>query len=311
MQYRELGKTGMNVSAISFGASSLGSVFRQVNENDGIRTVHTAVDLGINFIDVSPYYGLTKAETVLGKALQEIPRDSYYLATKVGRYGAEMAEFDFSAARVTASVDESLSRLHVDYVDLIQCHDIEFGDLDQIANETIPALRKLQEAGKVRFVGITALPLKPFQYILDRTPVDTILSYCRYSLNDTALLSLVPLCEAKGTGIINASPLSMGLLTNRGTPDWHPAPDAIKSSCAAAARYCHENGVDIAQLAVQFSVANPALATTLVGTANPENIKKNVNWAEMPIDEELLVDVQTILAPIQNETWPSGRAENN
>ena len=111
MQYRQLGNTGMEVSAISFGASSLGSVFRQINESDGIRTVHTAVDLGINFIDVSPYYGLTRAETVLGKALREIPRDSYYLATKVGRYGAEMAEFDFSAERVTASVDESLNRL--------------------------------------------------------------------------------------------------------------------------------------------------------------------------------------------------------
>ena len=200
---------------------------------------------------------------------------------------------------------------NVDYVDLIQCHDIEFGDLDQVLNETIPALRKLQVAGKVRFVGITALPLKPFQYILDRTAVDTILSYCRYSLNDTALLSLIHLCEEKGTGIINASPLSMGLLTNRGTPDWHPAPDEIKSTCAAAAQYCDENGVDIAQLAVQFSVANPAFATTLVGTANPDNIIKNVNWTEMPIDEELLVDVQTILAPIHNKSWPSGRAENN
>jgi aryl-alcohol dehydrogenase-like predicted oxidoreductase len=311
MQYRKLGNSGMEVSAISYGASPLGSVFRQINESDGIRTVHTAVDLGINFIDVSPYYGLTKAETVLGQALREIPRDRYYLATKVGRYGSEMAEFDFSAERVTASVDESLSRLDVDYVDIIQCHDIEFGDLDQVLNETIPALRKLQEAGKVRFVGITGLPLKPFRYILDRTAVDTILSYCRYSLNDTALLNLVPLCEEKGTGIINASPLSMGLLTNRGTPDWHPATNDIKSACTSAAQYCDEYGVDIAQLAVQFSVANPAFATTLVGTANPDNIIKNVSWAEMPIDEELLVDVQTILAPIQNKTWPSGRSENN
>jgi aryl-alcohol dehydrogenase-like predicted oxidoreductase len=311
MEYRELGNTGLEVSAISFGASSLGSVFRQINESDGIRTVRMAVDLGINFIDVSPYYGLTKAETVLGKALQQIPRDSYYLATKVGRYGERIDAFDFSAERVTASVDERLARLQVETIDIIQCHDIEFGDLDQVVDETIPALRRLQEAGKVRFVGITALPLNAFRYVLDRIPVDTILSYCRCSLNDSGLLSLVPLCEEKGTGIINASPLSMGLLTNRGTPDWHPAPDDIKNACAEAARFCDDKGVDIAQLAVQFSVAHPAFATTIVGTANPDNIVKNVSWAQTPIDQDLLADVQAILAPIQNKTWPSGRPENN
>ena len=130
MQYRPLGQTGINVSTLSFGASSLGGVFHQVNEEDGICTVHTALDAGINFIDVSPYYGLTVAETVLGKALKTISRDKYYLATKVGRYGEKIEDFDYSAARVTSSVDESLARLNVDYVDIIQCHDIEFVDLE-------------------------------------------------------------------------------------------------------------------------------------------------------------------------------------
>src|SRR4051812_27890784 len=128
MQYRQLGQTDMQVSCLSYGASPLGSVFRSVNEDTGIRTVNTALDRGINFIDVSPYYGLTKAETVLGKALQGVPRERYFLATKVGRYGSTMQDFDFSAARVTRSVDESLARLSVGHVDIIQCHDIEFGD---------------------------------------------------------------------------------------------------------------------------------------------------------------------------------------
>lgn len=309
MEYRPLGKTGLRVSALSLGASSLGSVFRQIDEAEGIRTVHTAVDLGINFIDVSPYYGLTKAETVLGKALKEIPRDRYYLATKVGRYGD--AEFDFSAGRVTASVDESLARLNVDYVDLIQCHDIEFGSLDQVVDETIPALCRLQEQGKVRFVGITGLPLKIFRYVLDRTEVDTILSYCHYSLNDTELEGLIPYLKEKQVGIINASPLSMGLLSNRGAPGWHPASEEVKQACARAAAFCREQGVDIVQLAIQFSVSHPDLSTTLVGTANPENIEKNVKWIELPMDEGLLAEVQAILTPIHNETWPSGRPENN
>jgi aryl-alcohol dehydrogenase-like predicted oxidoreductase len=284
-------------------------VFRSIDEAEGIRTVHTAIDLGINFIDVSPYYGLTKAETVLGKALKGIPRDKYYLATKLGRYGEN--EFDFSPQRITSSVDESLARLGVDYLDLIQCHDIEFVSLDQIVNESIPALRKLQEQGKVRLVGITGLPVNTFRYVLDRTEVDTILSYCHYSLNDTALFDLVPYLRKRGVGIINASPLSMGLLSNRGAPDWHPAPEEIKETCAQAAAFCREQGVDIAQLAIQFSVSDPEFPTTLVGTANPNNIEKNVRWIQEPIDQALLSEVRKILEPIHNRTWPQGLPENN
>jgi L-galactose dehydrogenase len=311
MKYRPLGRTGLQISCLSYGASPLGSVFEKIHEPDGIRTVHTALDLGINFIDVSPFYGLTVAETVLGKALATVRRDRYYLATKVGRYGHEMKDFDFSAARVTRSVDESLERLGVDYVDLIQCHDIEFGSLQQVIDETLPALRKVVAAGKARFVGITGLPLKVFPAVLDKAPVDTILSYCHYSLNDTALAGLIPDLERRGVGIISASPLSMGLLSNRGAPNWHPAPQEVRAACAKAAAFCREKGTDIAKLAVQFAVAEPRIATTLVGTASPENITNNVKWAGEPLDETLLADVREILTPIHDVTWPSGRPENN
>ena len=309
MDYRRLGKTELEVSVLSYGASPLGSVFRDIDEAEGIRTVHTALDLGMNLIDVSPYYGLTKAETVLGKALRGVDRDRYILATKVGRYGLD--EFDFSAARVTTSVDESLARLGVDHIDIIQCHDIEFVNLDQIVEETIPALRRLQETGKVRYVGITGLPIKIFTDVVARTEVDTILSYCHYMLNDTALLEIIPALQAQDIGIINASPLGMGLLTNRGVPDWHLAPADVQQACAQAAAFCDEQGVDIAQLAVQFSVANPDIATTIVGSANPRNIEKNVRWIETPPDPALLAAVQAILAPVMNKSWPSGLPENN
>jgi L-galactose dehydrogenase len=310
MEYRVLGKTGLRVSALSLGASSLGGgVFRNVEEKEAIRTVEVALDLGINFIDVSPFYGLTRAETVLGKALRGIPRDRYYLATKVGRYGD--AEFDFSTERVTSSVDESLERLGVSYVDIIQAHDVEYGDLQQIVEETLPALRRIQEAGKARFVGVTGYPLRIFESILKRAELDTILSYNHYSLNDTTLLSLLPLLQSQDVGIINASPLSQGLLSDRGTPEWHPAQADVKKVCADAAAYCKEKGQDISRLAVQFSLKNPAIATTLVGSADPANMKKNVAWIEEPLDEALLDSVMTILSPIKDRTWIVGRAENN
>lgn len=269
----------------------------------------TALDLGINYIDVAPFYGLTKAETVLGKALHSIPRDKYYLATKIGRFG--QAEFDFSAARTYRSLDESLARMGLDYVDVLQAHDLEFGDLNQIVDETLPALRRIQEQGKARLVGITGYPLKIFSSVLERAEVDTILSYNRYSLNDTALESLLPLLEQKEVGIISASPVSEGLLTNQGPPAWHPAQDEIKRVCVQAATWRREHGSDIAHVAIQFSVANPRIHTTCLGSANPENVQKAVRWIAEPIDPQLLAQVRTILAPIQDKTWVVGRPANN
>lgn len=309
MDYRLLGKTGLKVSALSLGASSLGGVFRDVDEAEAIRTVHIALDLGINFIDVSPFYGLTKAETVLGQALKSVPRDRYYLATKVGRYGD--AEFDFSAKRVIASVDESLTRLGLDYVDIIQCHDIEYGSLDQVVGETLPALRQVQAQGKARFVGITGLPLKIFRYVMERAEIDTVLTYCHYTLQDTSLAELIPALQAKQIGIINASPLASGLLTNRGAPVWHSATADIKEVCVQAAAYCRSKGADISKLAVQFTLANPDIPTTLVSTANPDNIRRNVAWLEEPLDEGLLQGVREVLKPVQNKLWVTGRPENN
>jgi L-galactose dehydrogenase len=314
MEYRSLGKTGLSVSVLAFGASSLGGVFRNVDDQTGIRAVRTTLDLGINLIDVSPYYGLTKAETVLGRALQGIPRDRYYLATKCGRYGANIEDFDFSADRVTRSVDESLSRLGVEYLDIIQVHDMEFGDARQIIGETVPALIKLKESGKARFVGLSGLPLTMFVKVVEQLPpgtIDTILSYCHYELNDTALLDILPFLEQRGIGAINASPLGMGLLSLRGTPQWHPAPDIVKQRCRMAAEHCHSKGTDIITLAMQFSISQPRIATTLFGSANPDNVVRNVNCLNQPIDQQLLREVQEILQPIHNVTWVQGRPENN
>jgi len=311
MQYRKLGKTGLDVSILAFGGSSLGGAFRDIDDSEGIRTVHVAIDYGINLIDTAPFYGLTKAETVLGKALRQIPREKYLLATKVARYGYKEADFDFSGERVIKSVDESLLRLGVDYVDFIQVHDMEFGSIDQIIEETIPALRKVQAAGKARHVGITCLPVKLFRQVMDRVEVDQIQSYCHYCLNDTALADLLPYLKEKGVAIFNSAPLAMRLLSEQGAPDWHPAPAEVKAKCAEAASFCRERGSNIGKLALQFSVSNPDIPTHIVGTASPERILQNIGEIEEPLDEELLAGVLEILQPVHNFTWPSGRAENN
>jgi L-galactose dehydrogenase len=311
MHYRTLGHTGLKVSALSFGGSSLGSAFRPIDEAEGIRAVHTALDHGMNLIDTAPYYGATTAETVLGKALRGMPRDKYYLATKVARYGPAEQDFDFSAARVTASVDESLARLGVDYVDFIQVHDMEFGKLEQIVNETIPALQKVKAAGTARFVGISCLPVRLFRAVLDRVTVDQVQSYCHYCLNDTALADLLPYLQEKGVAIFNSAPLAMRLLSNDGPPAWHPAPAALRAKCAEAAALCRARGADLGKLALQFSLANPDIPTHIVGTADPQRVLQNLRDMAEPLDEALLAEVLKILAPVHNLSWPSGRKENN
>ncbi|GLX71260.1 aldo/keto reductase [Paenibacillus glycanilyticus] len=304
MKYRALGNTGMDVSVLSFGASSLGAVFRPTDDRESIRTVHAALDAGINFIDVSPYYGLTKAETVLGKAIKQVPRDQFYLSTKAGRYGPDA--FDFRRSTIMASVEESLQRLHTDYLDILFLHDAEFVEPAILYEEAIPALRQLKREGKIRNTGICGLPLGLFEAFLPQAEFDAIISYCHYSLNDTTLERILPLLEEKRTGLVNASPLSMGLLGTRGTPDWHPASERLKAVCKQAAEHCEAQGENIAKLAVQFSTRNEQIPTTLVSTANPSNIVNNAKWVDEKIDEELLEEVRAILEPVRDETWDSG-----
>ena len=307
MEYREIGKTGMVVSNLSFGASSLGGVFHSLKEADGIRAVHTAVESGINFIDVSPYYGHYKAETLLGKALTDIDRKAYYLSTKVGRYGKDgVNTWDYSARKAVESVSESMDRLHVDFIDLINVHDIEFSDLDVVCKETLPALVELRDKGIVGHVGITNLTLRHFKYVIDHVPdgtVESILSFCHYCLNDDALTDYLDYFESKNIGVINASPFSMGLLTERGAPEWHPAPLPLSDVCKRAAQHCQSKGKSIEQLAVKYATNNPRIATTLFSTTRSEAVLQNIRWSEEPFDEELYNEVQTILASRFRDTW--------
>ena len=307
MIYRELGKTGMRLSAIGFGASSLGGVFHDFEEAKGVKAVFAAIEAGINFIDVSPYYGYYKAETVLGKALKDIPRDKFFLSTKVGRYGEDGHNtWDYSAERVTRSVYESMERLNIDYVDLINVHDIEFSDLQQVANETLPALVKLREEGVVKHVGITDLQLENLQWVIDHSEagtVESVLNFCHYCLNDDKLVDFLDYFESKGVGVINASPLSMGLLSSRGAPQWHPAPKALAEACTRAAMYCKEKGYPIEKLAIQYSASNPRIAGTLFSSANPANVQHNIAWASEEPDWQLVEEVQQIIGDQMRVSW--------
>ncbi len=312
MKSRPLGKTGLDLPILGFGASSLGQEFRPVRLEEALASVRMALDLGINFIDTSPFYGRGVSEVLLGIALRDVPRDSYLLGTKLGRYS--LTHFDFSARRVEESVHVSLHRLGADHLDILLLHDVEFVELPQIWEETIPAALALKEKGLVRAVGFSCYPMKTFHKVLDHAgdQLDCILSYNQYTLQNTALAdSLLPRLLEKDLGVINAGPFSARLLTNAPLPDWLKEPEEVKDAAREAAKLCEGEGVDIAQLALQFSCAHEDIATCVAGSANPDNVRKWAEWLEKPIPEDLLAAVLRIFEPVRNIGHLEGLPENN
>lgn len=310
MQYRRLGRTGLKVSVLSFGASALGGVFRDVDETAAIRAVHAALDCGINYFDVAPAYGGTRSETVLGKALRGVARDRYFLSTKVGKYtdpdhyGRDT--LDYSRTRIRTSLDESAARLGVDYFDIIHLHDIEYQRRTQTENALstgLAAVQELKKEGRIGAVSFGIYPLDLWERIFRGCDIDAALVHNHYCLNDTTLLDLLPLARAKDIGLINASPFGSGLLTDRGPADWHPATRADREIFRIAANFCREAGTSIGQLALQFSSQHPEIPTTLFSSASADSVTRNVQWAESPYDPALLAGVRRILLPVLNKQW--------
>ncbi|KAK9819654.1 hypothetical protein WJX72_000807 [[Myrmecia] bisecta] len=320
---RPFDSTGIEVGCVGLGCSPFGHAYGSPNEDAAIAAVQEAFRQGVNFFDVAPFYAAGDAEKLLGRALKGLPRSQIIVATKVGKYKAGEPE-DFSAERVTQSVHESLERLQLEYIDVIQCHDIESAkDMKQIVTETIPALQKLKKQGLVRFIGITGLPLDIYTYVLDRVPVgsvDCILSYCHNNLSDNTLVELLPYLKEKRVAVISASFSSMGLLTQKGPPAWHPAPKNMQAAARKAAALCEEKGTDLAKIAIKEFVRTPGIAVHLMGMCTPEEVlydtqvvREALGLVPNPkeaLENEVLQEVKELLKPHLNTTWKTGRSDN-
>ncbi len=310
MQYNLLGNTDLNVSRISFGASSLSAVFHSVEEGEAIKAVHSALDAGVNYFDVAPAYGGTVSETVLGKALKGIDRSRYFLSTKVGKFtdpnDYDNNILDYSAKRIYQSLEESSARLGTDYFDIIHIHDIEYQNRNHTEwalTEGLDAVHQLKKEGRIGAVSFGIYPIDLWQRIMEGYEIDVALVHNHYCLNDNNLLALLPVAKEKGIGIINASPFGSGLLTDRGPADWHPAGKEERAVFLLAAELCKQEGTSIAKLAIQFSSQHPEIPTTMFSSSNPQSVERNIQWSEEPLDDELLIKVQMVLSPVMNKQW--------
>ncbi|KAJ2375501.1 hypothetical protein IW150_002520 [Coemansia sp. RSA 2607] len=332
----DLPDRSLPLSKVALGCGVFSGAYGQIQQSDVLATVRKALSSGVNMVDTSPYYG--NSEVRLGEALKdlsdEFPRSSYYICTKLGRYGYRKADFDYSAERVRDSVNESMRRLNTSYLDIVLCHDVEFVDILQVVNETLPALFELKHAGIVRRVGISGYPLETLQEIAQiqhkrGRPLDACLSYCNFNLHCQLLEEYIPKLKAAGVAIvISASPLSMGLLNQDATPEWHPAKDELKlavAKCSEIVKQSVKAGVSIslAEMAEHYSFSCPGADVHLVGAKTEDQVRhaldaynqaSSLNLATGgsytdPDIQAVYKQIMALLAPFSRYTWPSPPAD--
>jgi L-galactose dehydrogenase len=306
MEYRPLGKTGLNVSVLGQGGAAFGQQFGPVSAAEAADCVHAAIDAGVNLVDTAAYYGKGLAEEFLGNALCGGWRDKVYVCTKACRLDA--AEFDFTPEGTRRCVEASLKRLQTDHVDILLAHDIEFAaDYEYVFTETANVLHQLKKEGKARFIGMSCYPLGLLRQAIERCELDVVISYAHFNLYNTRLVTeLLPTAERHGVGVMNASPLAMGLFTPQGPQPWFPGPPEVREACRRAVELCQSRGADISLLGMQFCLSEPRIPCTLTGAARKSELEANLRALREPLDRQLLADVQKVLEPVKDRTWASG-----
>jgi L-galactose dehydrogenase len=313
-QYAQLGSTGIEVSRVAYGTSPFGQLFGPVPFEQARLALRRALELGVTFIDTSPYYG--DAEERLGRLSSEIP-DSVIIGTKAGRNGFQ--EFDFSPESIRASVENSLRRLRRDHVDILQLHDIDFGDLDRILTDSYDELVRLRDAGKCRAIGMTCYSVPATRRVILETEVDTILNFSHGTLLDDSLDTvLAPLARERGMGVMNAAAVSLGLLTPGVLADDAGATGSVdlaspgsRRAARRMAELAEERGVSIAFLANQFATQRIDCDTTLIGTTKIHHLEEAIAASEAPLDDTLLGELVSLRASIPENQWSVGRPENS
>ena len=301
-----------NISKLSLGCASFGNhnAYGCVTQDIANSLVYTSFySCNINYFDTSPYYG--NSETVLGKSLSFIPREYYFIGTKVGRYMNDKT--DFSLETIKNSIETSLKNLNTSYIDIVQCHDVEFGNIEQIINEALPYLQTLKDKKIIRYIGITGLSLPVLDYIVTRSSIkiDTILTYCNYSLHCNLLNNYIDKWISQNIKIIQGGCTSMGLLTDKGPPDWHPANNELKDKCKEISTICSTDNENITKVAFQYIYNNTKILSVLIGPTNTNELQNYYRWKSTESNILLEDKIIQLFEKYQNYIWIEPNTEKN
>lgn len=308
-----------------FGSAPLGNLYRAISNAQARETLQTAWDTGSRYFDTAPLYGYGLAETRVGSFLREQPRDSFVLSTKVGRILRRCAPdqrdgigkffdvpsrevvYDYSYDGVMRSFETSFERLGVDRIDIALCHDIDtftHGSAEASAQRArefldggVRALIALRDQGVVGAVGIGVNEWQVCETVARNADVDLFLLAGRYTLlEQESLDSFMPLCEAKGMGVIIGGPFNSGILATGPRPDawfnYAPAPVAIRERVAAIEKVCQAHQVALRDAALQFPLMHPAVVSVIPGGVTPQEVSGNAESMRRPIPDQLWSDLK-------------------
>ena len=313
-EMRTLGGTGLQLTQLGLGGTSVGSLFGRISDEEGVAVVDRAYELGVRYFDTAPLYGNGSSERRFGRALRAYPRDSYVVSTKVGRYlvpddgsgGGRMAHFkddepyraimDFSGDAVRRSLEESLERMGLDSVDIVYVHDPQL-HVYQVLDETFPVLAEMKREGIVKAIGCGVNFSDVCQMLLRFADWDCFLLALRYNLLEFApLYEFFPLCAERNVGVVIGSALHAGILASGAVPgakfNYRSAPPAIMERVRRIERVCEAHSVPLAAAALQFPLGHRVVTSVITGTRSPERFAANAELFALAIPSAFWSDLK-------------------
>ncbi|MDZ8200357.1 aldo/keto reductase [Microbacterium sp. SSW1-59] len=308
-------RTGLALSHLGFGAAQLGNLYQQTTDAESQDAVEAAWRGGIRYFDTAPHYGLGLSERRLGSVLAGKPRDDFVLSTKAGRLlvpnpGGEgrtdtdfevpatlRREWDFSAAGVRRSIEESLERLGLDRLDIVYLHDPD-GHGDEAVSEAFPELVRLRKAGVIRAIGAGMNQAPMLTRFIREVDVDVVMVAGRFSLLDPeALRELLPTAANDGVDVVVAGVYNSGLLSAETVPDdakfdYQQAPAELIARARAIATVCEVHGVTLPEAAVAYPLLHPAVASVVIGMRTVSHVDSSLARFGASVPEELWRDLQ-------------------
>lgn len=311
MNRSPLGRTGLEVTELGFGAAQIGNLYQPVDDDTAREAVRAAWAGGVRYFDTAPHYGLGLSERRLGAALAGLPRSDFVLSTKVGRLlvpnhsptGSDLhtggfdvpddltRHDDYSRDGVRRSLEASLGRLGLDRVDIAWVHDPE-NHFDQAVREAVPALVELREQGVIRAVGVGMNFVRPLMRFVAETDLDAVMLAGRWTLADRSGEPLLAACQDRGVAVVSCAPFNSGLLA-RDMPadgayfDYGPAPMDVLAYARRLATACQAVGVTLPHAAIRFPLRHPAVPTLVAGLRTAEQVAASLEWFGTALPEEI------------------------